>query len=204
MIYRINIKSKIRFELIITRGLILIGISALSWWLIKDPVRSFTPSVPGMDNRGKGAVVAANVNIGEFYESFGQLSSDLKESWPRLRGSDFDNICKSPVKLIDKFGPNGPLIKWKVEMGEGHAGAAIFRGAVYVLDHDEKIRADMLRCFSLEDGKEIWRRWYKVNVKRNHGMSRTVPVVTEKYIVTIGLKRMLCVSTGKMVTSYGG
>jgi outer membrane protein assembly factor BamB len=185
---------KIRIDYIITRGLVLTGIVALSWWLAKDPAKSFTLSVPGMDNRGKGVAVEANVNIGEFYESFGSLKSELKETWPRFRGSDFDNICKSPVKLLEKFGSSGPVIKWKVEMGEGHAGAAIFRGEVYVLDHDEKIRADMLRCFSLEDGKEIWRRWYKVAVKRNHGMSRTVPAVTENYVVTIGPKaHVMCV-----------
>jgi len=65
---------------------------------------------------------------------------------------------------------------------------------VYVLDYDEDIRADMLRCFSLEDGKEIWRRWYDVQIRRNHGMSRTVPAVSEKYIVTIGPRgHVMCV-----------
>jgi outer membrane protein assembly factor BamB len=54
------------------------------------------------------------------------------------------------------------------------------------MDYDEEQKADMLRCFALKDGKEVWRRWYNVNIKRNHGMSRTIPAVTEKYILTIG------------------
>jgi len=52
----------------------------------------------------------------------------------------------------------------------------------------------MLRCFSLADGEEHWRRWYGVNVKRNHGMSRTVPAVTEDFILTIGPRaHVMCV-----------
>ena len=147
-----------------------------------------------MDNRGKGVILEENIKIGEFFKSFGEINTTLKETWPRFRGSDYDNISKSPVKLIDKFGTEKPSIEWTVDMGEGHAGAAIYEGAVYVLDYDEKLRADMLRCFSLENGKEIWRRWYKLNVKRNHGMSRTVPAVTDKYILTIGPRaHVMCV-----------
>ncbi|MBN2774919.1 MAG: PQQ-binding-like beta-propeller repeat protein, partial [Prolixibacteraceae bacterium] len=70
--------------------------------------------------------------------------------------------------------------------GEGHSGAAIYKGLVYILDYDEEARSDVLRCHSLTTGEEIWRRWYKVNIKRNHGMARTVPAVTDDFILTIG------------------
>ena len=40
--------------------------------------------------------------------------------------------------------------------------------------------SDVLRCLSLADGREIWRRWYRTGAKRNHGVSRTVPAVTER------------------------
>ncbi|HNU60471.1 MAG TPA: PQQ-binding-like beta-propeller repeat protein, partial [Aquaticitalea sp.] len=43
-------------------------------------------------------------------------------------------------------------------------------------------------CLSLDDGAEIWNYAYPVKIKRNHGMSRTVPAVTEKHIVTLGPK----------------
>jgi outer membrane protein assembly factor BamB len=71
-------------------------------------------------------------------------------------------------------------------LGEGHSGAAIWKGLVYILDYDEDSRADLLRCFSLTTGEELWRRGYNVAIKRNHGMSRTVPAVTEDHILTIG------------------
>jgi outer membrane protein assembly factor BamB len=65
---------------------------------------------------------------------------------------------------------------------------------VYVLDYDEDKRGDALRCFSLDNGMEIWRRWYRVNMKRNHGFSRTIPAVTDQFVVTIGPKGyVMCV-----------
>jgi len=168
----------------------------MGWWLTANPTRDFSASIPGLDNRlSSGESVAEEINIGEFFEQFTGEAPALNETWPRFRGEDFDNISKSPVKLIDKFGPAGPKILWTVELGEGHAGAAIYKGSVYLLDYDEEKRADMLHCFSLTDGKELWRRWYHVNVKRNHGMSRTVPAVTEDYVLTIGPRaHVMCVN----------
>jgi outer membrane protein assembly factor BamB len=167
--------------------LIVAGLTILVWWMAKDPVADFTESMPGTDNRVSQAdSVEEVVNIGEHFEAFAEVPDAFTESWPRFRGKDFDNVSKSPVKLVDGFNGKAPEILWTHEMGEGHAGPAIYKGAVYVLDYDEEKRADMLRCFSLANGKECWRRWYRVNVKRNHGMSRTVPAVTEQYILTIG------------------
>jgi outer membrane protein assembly factor BamB len=57
-----------------------------------------------------------------------------------------------------------------------------------VLDYDKEQQADALRCLSMADGKEVWRFSYRLKVKRNHGMSRTVPTVTDKYVVTFGPK----------------
>jgi outer membrane protein assembly factor BamB len=96
--------------------------------------------------------------------------------------------------LADAWGDDGPARLWSVELGEGHAGAAVRNGRVYVLDYDEQAHADALRCLSLDDGREIWRRAYEVRVKRNHGMSRTVPAVTDDFVVTMGpLCHVTCV-----------
>lgn len=167
----------------------------LGWWIAANPTVDFTASIPGADNRlSSGESKEQAVKIGEFFEKYDIKTPELSESWPRFRGVDFDNISKSPVKLIEKFGPSGPRILWSVDLGEGHAGPAIYKGLVYLLDYNEEIRADMLHCYSLTSGKEIWRRWYRVAVKRNHGMSRTVPAVTEDYVLTIGPRgHVMCV-----------
>jgi outer membrane protein assembly factor BamB len=177
-----------------------IALFFILWWLRTDPTRDFNVNIEGADNRGKG-VAAQEVEIGKYFEQFATEYKELSETWPRFRGSDFDNISKSPVKLIEKFGSTGPKILWSVELGEGHSGAAIYKGLAYVLDYNEEKRADILRCFSLIDGKELWARGYNLNVKRNHGMSRTVPAITENYILTMGpMCHVMCLDreTGNM------
>ena len=60
----------------------------------------------------------------------------------------------------------------------------------------------MLRCLSLADGKDIWRLSYPVKTVPNHGMSRTVPAVTDQYVVTLGPKcHLVCADakTGKFL-----
>lgn len=143
-----------------------------------------------MDNRPDS--ISGNrekVNIGQNFELFSQeVSSEFNGKWTRFRGSDFDNINKDNIKLINKFPAAGPKILWKHNLGEGHAAPAIYNGKVYILDYLESEKADALRCFSLISGEELWQRKYFVHVKRNHGMSRTVPAVNEKYVISMGPK----------------
>lgn len=176
-------------------ALALLSAGLILHWLLYSPVGDIKPAVPGMDNRGKGVqAVAENIQIGEHFKDFGQEAETLSETWPRFRGSDFDNISKSNVALEAEFPESGPPVLWKHELGEGHSGAAIYKGKVYILDYHEEKRADMLRCFALKTGEELWRRWYNVRIKRNHGMSRTVPAVTEDYVLTIGPRcHVMCV-----------
>lgn len=166
--------------------LIVLSVSILGYWLFSDPTRHFAASVPGADAGSGTAVSADSVQIGAFFKRFESESATLKDVWNGFRGSERDNIKKQSVPLKSQFNGVAPKTMWSVELGEGHSGAAIYAGLVYVLDYDEQLKADMLRCFSLTSGKEQWRRWYSVHVKRNHGMSRTVPAVTEKYILSMG------------------
>ena len=157
------------------------------WWLLIDPTSQFAESIPGGDNRGSdSARVSPAVKIGENFQLFGNSTTSFKASWTNFRGADYDNIVKNSQPLKNSWSGNQPEILWSVGLGEGHAGPAVYEGKVYLMDYDEVKREDALRCFSLEDGKELWRRSYKVSLKRNHGMSRTVPSVTPDYILTIG------------------
>jgi len=61
---------------------------------------------------------------------------------------------------------------------------------------------DALRCLSLDDGREIWRYVYPVAVKVNHGQSRTVPAVNDRYVVSLGPKcHVICLDavTGQLL-----
>jgi outer membrane protein assembly factor BamB len=160
----------------------------------------------GKEKEGDAPVIDANevIKIGETFKAFDGTPADIPGSWPTFRGPAYDNISREPVKLLDRWPSGGPKVLWSHELGEGYAGAAIHKGRVYVLDYDETTREDALRCFSLEDGKEIWRRSYKVMVRRHHGISRTVPAVTDKHVVTIGPRcHVMCVDAASGDLKWG-
>jgi len=171
----------------------LLSAGFAGFWFFYDPTARFTESVPGMDNRPeRSGGLVSTVKIGEFFQRFNGVAAQLHGSWPRFRGSNFNNISNEKANIA--WAGGAPKILWSVELGEGHAGPAIHKGRVYVLDYDETNHADALRCFSLLTGEEIWRRWYNNPMKRNHGLSRTIPAVTDKYVVTIGPQcHVMCV-----------
>ncbi len=175
----------------------IVSIGVFAAWLIYNPVLNFKTSLPGLDNRPRRSADSASiVKIGDKFTFLKEYSSMLTGKWPHFRGSDFDNINKEKIKLIDRFGKDGPEILWKMELGEGHAAAAIYNGKVYLLDYNEAKKTDVLKCLTLETGEELWRRFYSVHIKRNHGISRTIPAVTDKYIVSIGPKgHVMCVNS---------
>ena len=176
--------------------LVIAGLTALVWWRVHDPVRALAVSNEGLDNRTTSPdSIVEKIRIGSIYNTFAPGESGLQETWPRFRGEEYDNTSRSEVALLERFPATGPDIRWSLELGEGHAGAAIWKGSMYLLDYNEIARSDMLRCFDLETGTELWQCGYQVNVKRNHGMSRTVPAVTEEYVVTVGPRaHVMCVN----------
>lgn len=170
-------------------GLAIVGVVSLCVLFGGDPAAGLTERLPGADTAAQ-PLVDANEPVklrGELVR-FDGVPADLPGAWPRFRGVNFDAVSSEDVTLARAWAEDGPKVLWSIEVGEGYAGAAILAGRVYVMDYDRQNQADAIRCLSLEDGKEIWRYSYPVKVKRFHGMSRTVPAVTEKYIVTLGPK----------------
>lgn len=175
-----------------------IGIASLVWWQAAPAMR-LAKRLPGADDptgRKARQALEAQTKIGQFFERGVERPAATSGSWSRFRGDDFSNIRGDSVVLGTNWPAARPPILWSIDLGEGHASPAVRNGRVYILDYDDKKGRDSLRCFSFEDGAEIWARSYKVQLKRNHGMSRTVPAVTDKYIVTIGPKcHVMCVDT---------
>ena len=175
--------------------IVMIGISLIAGWLIYDPVQNLSASVPGMDNRPKESLAGGSkVKIGEGFDFYQEHTSLLQGKWLRFRGEFSDNISRDKTPLIDSWNGKAKIL-WQHKMGEGHAAPVVYNGKAYILDYDEQKKADALRCFALETGEELWRRWYRVHIKRNHGMSRTVPAINEKYLITIGPRcQVMCVN----------
>ena len=173
----------------ITIGVAALYFALLIGWHFYDPSSGFTEAVPGADNRPAGnARKADDVLIGEFFmkDSTALLSAVAPDAgeWPCFRGVNHDNIASNarPMSLPK----DGFKDMWSLETGEGHAAPVISEGRAYVLDYDERMSADALRCLDLQTGKQLWKRWYRVPMKRNHGFSRTIPAICGGLVVTIG------------------
>lgn len=185
--------NRIKITTLTTAGA---GLLLLLFWLFYDSTNHFFVYNPGMDKPedSTSAAVTDNITIGEFFKKSGEINTSLMEIWPGFRGVNHDNILKTAYDINENWNANPPKILWTLETGEGYAAPAIYKGLAYFIDYDEKDKADVLKCLSLETGREIWRRWYKVHVKRNHGMSRTIPAVNEQYVISIGPRcHVMCV-----------
>ena len=167
-------------------ALLLAAVGGGAFYVVLLTSRSATPELtarlPGMDRQTQVLATPASFPNGQLTTSNG-VPAPGTGAWPRFRGGNGDNIASD----------TGPLARqwkelWHVDLGEGYAGAAVRNGRVYLLDYDQARQADALRCLSLADGREIWRFSYPVKTKRNHGMSRTVPTVTDRYVVALGPK----------------
>lgn len=162
---------------------------------VPDRLEERVPGMSGPESR-RGMMADVVADPEGTFTSFDGVPAASGESWPWFRGADRLNIRADGPSLLDEWDADGPRRLWSITLGEGHGGPAVRDGRVYVLDYDEANPGDALRCFSLADGREIWRRWYHVVVKRNHGASRSVPAVTDDTVVTIGPKgHVMCVDS---------
>jgi len=105
----------------------------------------------------------------------------LTGSWPHFRGTDFDNISKDPTALAESWDTSGPgsygrLLLVKVF----RAGSAEWPCIHSRLQRKKKSR--YAKVFFPFLRKRNMEKVYKVEMKRNHGYSRTIPSVTDKYV----------------------
>lgn len=174
--------------------LLAAGGLAVGHWLGAGPARGLTLRVPEPDPGAKQGAAGGPVDLKGVFRTFDGRPSSETASWPRFRGAEFDNVGREQIALAETWPAEGPPVRWSVELGEGYAGPAVRHGRVYVLDYDEERHSDALRCFSFDDGRELWRRSYRNEMKRNHGFSRTVPAVSERHVVSLGPRgHVLCV-----------
>ncbi len=177
----LSIKSALVFLLLINSAMLL-------WLFRSDPTDRFEKRMPGMDDRPAREARTGPVKIEGELTSFDVDPSYVPGRWEQFRNDTRDGIARDEEDLARQWSEDGPPVLWSLELGEGYASAAIFDGRVYVIDYDRENQGDLIRCLSLETGEDIWQYFYPVQVKRNHGMSRTVPAVTEDFVVTLGPK----------------
>jgi outer membrane protein assembly factor BamB len=121
--------------------------------------------------------------------------------WPQWRGPNRDNQS-TETGLFRAWPAGGPKVLWKTPVGEGYAGVAIRGGRLFINDYDAPKKEHVVRALSMTDGKEVWRWSYAVDIRPNHGITRTVPSVTDKYVFSLDPKcrfHALDAKTGKVL-----
>ena len=161
---------------------------AFALWLSLHRGDTLKLRVPGTDAAPGGESSTENpVLAGKLIQGNGQ-PAPLPGLWPQFRGPNRDGLATNPPKLSGDWKIFPPRELWSLDVGEGYAGVAIREGRVYLLDYDRASKQSALRCLSLADGKEIWRFTYPLAIKRNHGMTRTVPTVTSNLVIALDSK----------------
>ena len=114
----------------------------------------------------------------------------MAANWPQFRGPDRDG--KSPeTGLLRTWPDGGPEVLWETELGQGYSSPAIYDGKVYFNDYDEATFEFLVRCLTLDEGKELWRFKEKRRVRPNHGITRSVPATDGKYVFSLDPKAVL-------------
>jgi len=175
-------------EKIIPVVVAVIAAATASIWLLHEPPLDVEPRLPTtLVATAPIEPTSAPAWSGQL-ETFDGKPGERNASWPQFRGPKRDNVNTESVALAARWPKEGPPVVWERKLGQGHAGAAVHNGCVYVIDYDKPNQRDVLRCMSLADGSDIWAYSYPVKVKFNHGMSRTVPSVTDDVVVSFGPK----------------
>jgi outer membrane protein assembly factor BamB len=122
------------------------------------------------------------------------------QDWPQFLGPNRDS--KSPQKnLLRSWPEKGPEVLWAVEIGRGYGGPVVKNGRVYFLDRDDEV-GDMMRCFDLQNGKELWKFSYNSPGELPFPGSRSIPIVDERHVYSVGQHgELYCIDiqTGKPI-----
>jgi len=161
---------------------------ALGLWAWPRQSGTLQPRVPGTDAAPVGESAGGNpVQKAKLVPGDGQ-PSPASGNWPQFRGPNRDGVAVDSARLSRDWKSTPPRKLWSLDVGEGYAGVALHDGRVYLLDYDRDAKQSALRCLSLVDGREIWRFGYPLTIKRNHGMTRTVPALADELVVALDSK----------------
>ena len=104
--------------------------------------------------------------------------------WPQFLGLHRNGISDEK-NLARSWPQEGLKILWQVEIGPGYGGASVRDDQVYFYDRQDDER-DVLRCFDLNTGKELWQCASDMPGRLTFNGSRCTPTVDQKHVYYVG------------------
>ena len=110
--------------------------------------------------------------------------------WPQFLGPDRNGTYAGP--LADTWGPSGPKVVWRKQVGQGFAGPAVV-GTRVLLFHRVG-NEEVLESLDARTGNSTWRYAYPTTYRDDFGFDegpRAVPVVADGIVYTFGAQGQL-------------
>jgi outer membrane protein assembly factor BamB len=111
--------------------------------------------------------------------------------WPQFLGPTRNGNYGGPP-LADAWGPAGPKVLWRKQVGQGFAGPAVVGNRV-ILFHRVGSE-EVVESLDAANGNSIWRYAYRTTYRDDFGFDegpRAVPVVADGVIYTFGAEGQL-------------
>jgi outer membrane protein assembly factor BamB len=113
------------------------------------------------------------------------------EDWPQFLGPERNGVYRGPV-LAETWGPQGPRVVWRKQVGAGFAGPAVVQGRV-ILFHRVG-NEEVVESLDARTGNAQWRYAYATSYRDDFGFDegpRAVPVVADGIVYTFGAEGQL-------------
>lgn len=111
-------------------------------------------------------------------------NSIYAQDWPQYLGPN-RNSTSTQKNILRSWPETGPEVIWTVDLGKGYGGPAVKDGKIYLLDRDDE-KGDVMRCFDLNSGTELWKFEYSAPATVMFPGSRSVPVVDGNFVYSCG------------------
>lgn len=106
--------------------------------------------------------------------------------WPNWLGPNFNGSLPEETIIIPPEG-NDYLTKWSLRVGQGWSSPVVEQGLVVF--HDREQELEVIHCYEIKSGKEMWRFEYKSEYRDDFGMEdgpRSTPCIRSGIVITHG------------------
>jgi outer membrane protein assembly factor BamB len=111
--------------------------------------------------------------------------------WPQFLGPDRNGTYTGPP-LSETWGPSGPKVVWRKQVGQGFAGPAVVQNRVLLFHRVGS--EEVLESLDARTGNSMWRYAYPTTYRDDFGFDegpRAVPVVADGIVYTFGAQGQL-------------